>query len=443
MQKTLLNFYLPKKHFPVSCWLIFLFLIDHLCAETITVQGTVSVSTTTVKNAKVTFIALHDSTVQYSTFTDEVGNYQIEVMASSIEPSPEELPTKFELNQNYPNPFSSETSISYNLKQPLKVKVTIYDILGRVVRKFTIEKQQIGNNTILWEGKNHLGQRLPAGVYFYQVRAGDESQIKKMVLCGDGGMNLGPSPVSASPHFPQAHSETLVDLLEGYYHVRVENTDNTYPMIKNTTIEKQTVYDNTPLDLLVDSQYPIADADIYVDSTHQIIRGFGAANILQWRPDITDTEIETAFDNGIYQLGFTILRLRVQPQKELWFTNLPSAQKAHDMGAIIIAAPWNDPEEMLETVNGIQRVRHDMYEEYAAHLDSFVTYMNNNGVPLYGISVQNEPDIKGNWTSWTADEMLTFMKDYAHTITNTKVMAPESFNFSRSMSDPILKDSAA
>ena len=76
MRETLLNFNIYRKHFPLSCCLVLLFLITHIYAETIIVQGTVSVSTTTVKNDKVSFIAAHNSTVQYSTITDDAGKYQ-------------------------------------------------------------------------------------------------------------------------------------------------------------------------------------------------------------------------------------------------------------------------------------------------------------------------------------------------------------------------------
>jgi len=183
-------------------------------------------------------------------------------------------------------------------------------------------------------------------------------------------------------------------------------------------------------------------AVIDLDSTHQIIRGFGAANILQWRPDMNDSEIETAFGTGNGQLGFTILRLRIQPQSSQWSVNVSTALEAYNMGVTIIAAPWNAPDEMVDTAGGEKRIRPDMYDEYAAHLDSFNTYMTNNGVPMYAISVQNEPDWNGGWTQWTAGEMLTFMRENAHTI-GTRVMAPESFQFRRVMSDPILNDAEA
>jgi glucuronoarabinoxylan endo-1,4-beta-xylanase len=184
-------------------------------------------------------------------------------------------------------------------------------------------------------------------------------------------------------------------------------------------------------------------AIINLDSTYQIIRGFGAANILQWGwSDMTDSEIETAFGTEDGQLGFSILRLCIQAQSDQWSENVPTAKKAHEMGVTIIAAPWNPPDEMIETIGSNTRLYHDMYEDYAYHLDDFAYYMEDNGVPIYGVSVQNEPDY-GDWIDWTPDEMLTFMRDYADIIIETKVMAPETGNFKRSYSDPILNDSLA
>ncbi len=81
------------------------------------------------------------------------------------------------------------------------------------------------------------------------------------------------------------------------------------------------------------------------------------------------------------------------------------------------------------------------YAAYADHLNSFYSYLKENGVELYAISVQNEPDY-GDWTQWTAQELLTFMKENASVI-KTRVMAPESFQFRKNMSDPILNDPTA
>lgn len=89
-----------------------------------------------------------------------------------------------------------------------------------------------------------------------------------------------------------------------------------------------------------------------------------------------------------------------------------------------------------------KRLKHDMYADYAAYLNEFDAFMKENGVNLYAISVQNEPDYAHDWTWWSADEIVRFMKDYAGTI-NNRVMAPESFSYVKGMSDKLLNDPEA
>jgi len=184
---------------------------------------------------------------------------------------------------------------------------------------------------------------------------------------------------------------------------------------------------------------------VYMDSTAQAISGFGAANIVYWRPDMTDSEINEAFGTGDGQLGFSILRLRIPPNKNDWSAYVPTAKKAYDMGVTIFASPWSPPASMKSnnsTTAGSLKVA--SYGDYAAHLKAFVDYMANNGVTLYAVSVQNEPDISVSYEScdWTPDQMLQFVKDYGDSV-GTRLMAPESFQFRHVMSDPILNDSTA
>jgi glucuronoarabinoxylan endo-1,4-beta-xylanase len=94
------------------------------------------------------------------------------------------------------------------------------------------------------------------------------------------------------------------------------------------------------------------------------------------------------------------------------------------------------------TRNGVanqKRLSYSMYATYAQYLNAYVTYMKNNGVNLYAISVQNEPDYASTWTWWTPAEMLNFVKNNAGSIT-CKVIAPESFQFIKNMSDPFMND---
>jgi O-glycosyl hydrolase len=89
-----------------------------------------------------------------------------------------------------------------------------------------------------------------------------------------------------------------------------------------------------------------------------------------------------------------------------------------------------------------KRLKHDMYDEYAQYLNEFDTFMKNNGVNLHAISIQNEPDYAHDWTWWSAEEIVRFLKENAGSI-NTRVIAPESFSYVKNMSDPILNDPEA
>ncbi|MFF4202041.1 glucuronoxylanase [Streptomyces sp. NPDC001668] len=190
-----------------------------------------------------------------------------------------------------------------------------------------------------------------------------------------------------------------------------------------------------------------ATAVIDPSATRQTIRGFGGMSHAAWIGDLTPAQRDMAFGTGDGQLGFTLLRIPVPEDRAAWNRDLATAKRAAELGAAVIASPWNPPAAMVETfVRGSQtdarRLRYDMYGAYAQHLNDFTTYLRNNGVNLYGISVQNEPDYAQDWTWWTPAEMVRFLRENAGSI-STRVIAPESFQYLKNMSDPILNDPVA
>ena len=92
------------------------------------------------------------------------------------------LPNSFELNQNYPNPFNPTTTISYSLENDSNVLVNIYDISGKLITTLQNEYKTQGTHSITWNGTDNAGSKVGAGVYIYQLQAGDFTQTKKMVL---------------------------------------------------------------------------------------------------------------------------------------------------------------------------------------------------------------------------------------------------------------------
>jgi hypothetical protein len=90
---------------------------------------------------------------------------------------PNEIPTKFSLNPNYPNPFNSSTTISYGIPSESEVTLEIYDILGKRVASLVNQKQPVGNYQVNWNAGG-----MPSGAYFARLKAGQQSQTMKMIL---------------------------------------------------------------------------------------------------------------------------------------------------------------------------------------------------------------------------------------------------------------------
>ena len=190
-------------------------------------------------------------------------------------------------------------------------------------------------------------------------------------------------------------------------------------------------------------------AEVVIDPSeiHQEIKGFGGINYPNWIEDLSQEQRETAFLNGDGQLGFTILRISVDPDPNNWEKELETAKYAQKQGALIFASPWNPPADMCERFDkqgdpDAKRLRHDKYADYAKHLNDFVTFMRDNGVELYAISIQNEPDYAAEWTWWTTDEIMDFIKNYSDQI-DCKVMSPEAFQYRKDFYNAILNDEDA
>ena len=92
------------------------------------------------------------------------------------------MPIDFCLYQNYPNPFNPITTLSYSLPSDELVNITIFDIMGRVVKTLTNDSQNAGFRSIQWNATNNRNEPVSAGLYLYTIEAGDFRQTKKMVL---------------------------------------------------------------------------------------------------------------------------------------------------------------------------------------------------------------------------------------------------------------------
>ncbi|MCD4819774.1 MAG: T9SS type A sorting domain-containing protein [Candidatus Cloacimonetes bacterium] len=97
--------------------------------------------------------------------------------------------TNFKL-RNYPNPFNPTTTIKFNLEQSQQnkqIEIEIYNIKGQKIKKLEISpesiREKLGINEVVWDGKDDSGKPVSSGIYFYQLKVGNNfSETKRMLL---------------------------------------------------------------------------------------------------------------------------------------------------------------------------------------------------------------------------------------------------------------------
>ena len=118
----------------------------------------------------------------YPNWVTSIQVYSTNLSVTSVSNSTQVTPSHFQLQQNYPNPFNPSTTIDYQLSGRDNVDITIYDNIGREVKRFVLGRQEAGIHSLQWDGKNDHGISVATGTYFYQARIGDFAQSKKMLL---------------------------------------------------------------------------------------------------------------------------------------------------------------------------------------------------------------------------------------------------------------------
>lgn len=203
-------------------------------------------------------------------------------------------------------------------------------------------------------------------------------------------------------------------------------------------------------DLLIDQSalYNAASVTLDMNAKYQYVAGFGG----MYNPKIWlgGNLITTGEMNKMYGpdgLGYSILRLMIYPNQIDWAADVQGAKIAQQNGALVFACPWDCTDALADkvTLNNAQvkHLKHENYAAYAAHIVDYINYMKNNGVNLYAVSIQNEPDM--DFTYWTPAEVVDFLKRFGPTIraTGVKLMTPEACGFQPEYTDPVLNDAEA
>ena len=106
-----------------------------------------------------------------------IDNLSFDNLITLVPTLTDEIPDKFDLNQNFPNPFNPHTRIKYSISQLSDVVIKVFDVLGNEIETLVKEEKPAGSYEVTW-----YAEQLPSGVYFYQLKAGDFIDTKKMIL---------------------------------------------------------------------------------------------------------------------------------------------------------------------------------------------------------------------------------------------------------------------
>ena len=87
------------------------------------------------------------------------------------------IPDEYSLGHNYPNPFNPRTTIKYGLPKRAKVKISIYDISGNLIKTILNEQKEAGYHKVIWNTND-----VSTGVYIYRIQTDNFTDVKKCIL---------------------------------------------------------------------------------------------------------------------------------------------------------------------------------------------------------------------------------------------------------------------
>lgn len=115
----------------------------------------------------------------------EIGGVRVKLTPLATSVGPENAPApgvSATLGQNRPNPFNPSTVIDFDAASPGSVRLRIFDVAGRLVRTLLDTRVASGEHHVYFDGRDDSGGRLASGAYFYELRIGDETQSRRMIL---------------------------------------------------------------------------------------------------------------------------------------------------------------------------------------------------------------------------------------------------------------------
>jgi len=92
------------------------------------------------------------------------------------------FPNQFLLLQNFPNPFNPVTFITYTVPNLSYIHIFIYNLAGQEVHTLVSEMKAPGQYNVSWDGTDRLGNSVSSGIYFYELRGNEFSEMRKMIF---------------------------------------------------------------------------------------------------------------------------------------------------------------------------------------------------------------------------------------------------------------------
>ena len=117
-----------------------------------------------------------------SVLINRTGSYKLVVERPEGPATATELPTEFSLEQNYPNPFNPSTTIRFNLAEDRHATLRVVNLRGQVIATLVDGPLKRGTHVYQWDGTDDKKVRVASGVYLYQLKAGDFTATRKLVL---------------------------------------------------------------------------------------------------------------------------------------------------------------------------------------------------------------------------------------------------------------------
>jgi glucuronoarabinoxylan endo-1,4-beta-xylanase len=183
---------------------------------------------------------------------------------------------------------------------------------------------------------------------------------------------------------------------------------------------------------------------------HQEIDGFGAssASDMPEMNAITDARADMFFD-PVKGIGLSLLRTQIQSDGSS--LEIVTAQKAAARGAKVWATPWSPPAD-YKTNGTLERggyLSTSDYPGWASVLAGYVKLMESKGVPIYALSVQNEPDISETYSSclYSAQNIHDFVPHLysafqSNGVSGTRIMIAEQYHWAFDLTDAAMADPA-